>query len=105
MRIPFDQGTAVPLRAFLAGHVVSTAFEEGWSRLENGALLNAAEAAGFECFVTTDQRIRYQQQLSGRKIRIVVLLSTSWPKLKPRHAEIAAVISRAAEGSYPEVPV
>jgi len=43
VRIPFDQGTPVPLRNYLAGHEVSTAAEMGWSTLSNGELLNAAE--------------------------------------------------------------
>jgi len=43
MRILFDQGTPVPLRDNLAGHVVQTVFELGWSNLANGALLASAE--------------------------------------------------------------
>ena len=68
MRILFDQGTPVPLRPFLKGHTVRTAAEEEWERLTNGELLTAAEAAGFELFVTTDKNLRYQQNLAGRKI-------------------------------------
>lgn len=73
MRILFDQGTPEPFRKYLAKHAVRTAYEEGWSRLRNGDLLTAAEAAGFEVFVTTDKNIRYQQNLEGRQIAIVVL--------------------------------
>jgi hypothetical protein len=50
MKILFDQGTPVPLRRHLTGHVVDTAFERGWSNLENGELLAAfaaTESAGF----------------------------------------------------------
>lgn len=47
MLILFDQGTPVPLRAFLIGHTVKTAAEQGWSTLANGKLLDSAEAAGF----------------------------------------------------------
>ena len=43
MKILFDQGTPVPLRVHLSGHEVTTAYEEGWSGLSNGALLKAAE--------------------------------------------------------------
>jgi hypothetical protein len=56
MRILFDQGTPVPLRDALAGHVVVTAFELSWNNLENGELLRMAEADGFEVLVTTDHR-------------------------------------------------
>jgi hypothetical protein len=54
MRILFDQGTPVPLRDHLIGHTVETAFELGWSTLENGELLAAAEHS-FDLLITTDQ--------------------------------------------------
>jgi hypothetical protein len=55
----FDQGTPAPLRHALAGHVVETAYERGWSSLKNGELIAAAESAGFEVFVTTDKNLKY----------------------------------------------
>jgi hypothetical protein len=61
MRVLFDQATPVPIRSFLEGHTVSTAAHEGWDRLQNGELLNAAEAAGFDVLLTTDKNMRYQQ--------------------------------------------
>ena len=66
MRILFDQGTPVPLRALLPGHVVVTVYELGWSQLQNGELIRQAELAGYEALVTTDQSLRYQQQLAGQ---------------------------------------
>ena len=69
MRSLFDQGTPAPLRHALAGHVVETAYERGWSSLSNGALLAEAENALFDLFVTTDQQLRYQQNLAGRRDR------------------------------------
>jgi hypothetical protein len=77
MRILFDQGTPVPLRQYLTEHVVTTAYEEGWSNLSNGDLLKSAEDKGYQILVTTDRKLRYQQNLSDRQIAIVVLLSTS----------------------------
>lgn len=105
MKILFDQGTPVPLRAFLPGHVVITAYERGWAELTNGALLRAAESESFGCFVTTDQNLRYQQKLEGRTIGIVVLLSTSWPKMLPKAATIAGLIESVDRGGYLEIPV
>jgi len=52
MRVLFDQGTPAPLRHALALHEVSTAFELGWSNLENGDLLREVEGR-FDVFVTT----------------------------------------------------
>jgi len=77
LKVLFDQGTPVPLRIELAAHRVSTAHELVWSTLENGELLAAAEEESFEVFVTTDTNLKYQQNLSNRKISIVVLSTTS----------------------------
>ncbi len=54
----------------------------GWSRLENGDLLAAAVAEGFELLVTTDPNLRYQQNLQARRIAILVRTTTSWPKIQ-----------------------
>ena len=84
MRVLFDQATPVPIRFFLESHTVSTAAHEGWERLQNGELLNAAEAAGFDVLVTTDKNMRYQQNLAGRKIAIIVLGKQQWPEVRPQ---------------------
>lgn len=60
MKILFDQGTPVPLRRHLVGHIVGTAYEQGWANLSNGELLKVAEEAGYHLFITTDQNLRYQ---------------------------------------------
>ena len=78
MLILFDHGTPAPLIPFLKGHTVTKALERGWDRISNGELLGAAEAAGFDLLLTTDKRIRYQQNLTGRKIAIVVLGNSRW---------------------------
>lgn len=71
----------------------------------DGVLLDAAEAAGFELFVTADKNIRYQQNLTGRKIAIVVLGNAQWPILR-RHVErVVAAVNAATPGSYAEVDV
>jgi len=82
MKILFDQGTPAPLRHSLAGHTIATAFEQGWSDLENGGLIQVAETNGFDALVTTDQNLKYQQNLRGRKLAILVLPTTSWPKIQ-----------------------
>lgn len=82
MRILFDQGIPVPLRKYLTAHIVETAFERGWARLQNGELLQAAEDADFALFITTDQNLQYQQNLESRRIAVLVLTSTSWPRIR-----------------------
>jgi predicted nuclease of predicted toxin-antitoxin system len=103
MKILFDQGTPVPLRRHLTGHIVDTTFERGWSSLENGELLDAAERNGFDLLITTDQNLQYQQHLGGRRLAIVVLLSTSWPRIQLRITEIQTVVDAIGPGDYREI--
>ena len=83
MKILFDHGTPVPLRRSLPGHEISTAYEMGWAELQNGDLLTAAEK-DFQAFITTDKNLRYQQNLAGRRLAILVLPTTSWPHIFPK---------------------
>ena len=105
MRILFDQGTPVPLRDSLPQHEVSTAFQRGWSKLKNGELLDAADREGFAVLVTTDSNLKFQQNLVGRRIAIVTLLSTSWPRIERATAAIVVAIAAATPGSYTEVEI
>jgi predicted nuclease of predicted toxin-antitoxin system len=105
MKILFDQGTPVPLRKYLTDHSVTTAYEEGWYNLSNGDLLKAAESQEYQILITTDQNLRYQQNLSDRQIAIVVLLSTSWPKIRKQVDEISAVINTTNLGDYQEISI
>ena len=105
MKVFFDQGTPAPFRRHLGGHEVETAHERGWSQFKNGALIAAAEQAGFEVFVTTDQNLKYPQNLAGRKIAIVIVLTTSWPRILADLAPVLAAINSATLGVYVEVAV
>ena len=73
--------------------------------MKNGDLLSAAEEAGFEVLVTSDKSIRYQQNLQGRKIALVILTQGRWGLVRRVLAEIAAAVNAAAPGSYTEVVV
>ena len=105
MRVLFDQATPVPIRQFLKKHVVSTAAHEGWDRLQNGELLSVAEAAGFDVLVTTDKNIRYQQNLTGRKIAIVALGKQQWPEIRRHFELIVAAVDDVTPGMYVEVDI
>lgn len=101
MRILLDHGTPVPLRRALDGHSVATAHEQGWATLTNGELLAAAEGS-FDALVTTDQNLRYQQNLTGRRLSILVLPTTSWPRLQPHAPAIAAALIALRPGELLE---
>ena len=105
MRILFDQGTPVPLRRFLNTHQVETVFERGWSTLKNGDLLAKGEEEGFEVFVTTDKNLSKQQNLAGRKMAIVVLSSTSWPRIQAAVEPIIQNIETTLPGNMYEVHI
>lgn len=105
MLVLFDQGTPAPLRHALVEHQVETAYERGWSRLKNGELIGAAETAGFDVFVTTDTQLKYQQNLIGRQMAIVVLRTTSWPRLQRALPDVIAAVAAATPGSYTEVDI
>lgn len=103
MKLLFDQGTPVPLRDHLPNHTVETAYEKGWSSLKNGDLLTRAESEGFDALITTDQNLPFQQNMTGRKISVVVLLTTSWPRIKNHSALIDRAIDTLQPGSYEEI--
>jgi hypothetical protein len=105
VRILFDQGTPAPLRHHLPIHSVDTVAEKGWSTLSNGELLARAEQAGYDVLITTDQNVRYQQNLTGRNLAIIIPMSTSWPRIQLQIAGVAVAINRAHAGSYEEIPV
>ena len=104
MRILFDQGTPLPLREHLLKHTIASAYELGWSNLKNGELLAAAEGS-FDLFITTDQQIHYQQKLGGRQLAILVLLTTSWPRIKTCVQQINEAIDRITPGEYMEIGI
>jgi hypothetical protein len=105
MLILFDNGTPAPLRYALKSHVVVEAIERGWDRLVNGELIAKAEAAGFDVLLTTDKNMRYQQNLTGRKIAFVVIGNQQWPILRRYVERVVAAVNVATPGSFAEVEI
>jgi hypothetical protein len=100
LRILFDKNVPVGVRRFLAHHEVHTVVEMRWpEQLENGELLKMAEESGFDVLVTSDQNIRYQQNVTGRKLALV-LGSNIWPVVLNHGAEVTARMDAAKPGSY-----
>ena len=105
MKILFDANAPAPLARFLRGHEVVRADELGWQGLENGALLDAAEQAGFDLLLTCDQNIRYQQNLTSRKLAVVILSSNHWPALRQIADRIATAVDFVQTGQIVMVDV
>jgi predicted nuclease of predicted toxin-antitoxin system len=104
-RILLDHNLALDLRDLLPGHDVSHAVEMGWHQIGNGELLTIAEAAGFQIVITADQNIRYQQNLSGRRLSLVVVSTNHWPTLRGSIGLIMETLGLVTSGSYHEVAV
>ena len=79
--------------------------ERGWELLGNGELIRRAEEDGYEVIVTTDQNMRHQQNVAGRRLGIVVLMATAWPRVRHRIEEIRAAIGEVQAGQVREVPI
>ena len=105
MKILFDHGTPAPLRLHLPEHSVDRSAERGWELLENWELIRKAEEDGYEVIVTTDQNIRYQQNLTDTRLAIVVLMASAWPRVQHRTNEIRAAIQEVGPGQVREVSI
>jgi hypothetical protein len=105
MLILFDHGTPRSIARWLHGHTVVEATARGWDRLANGALLKAAEEAGFDLLLSTDKNIRYQQNLGGRRIAIVILGNSRRPDVHRYSDRVVAAVNAGTPGSYAEVDI
>jgi len=103
VKVLLDENLPHRLRSNLGDHEVYTARYKGWAGLKNGELLTAAEADGFEVFLTGDQTLFYEQHLAVRRIALVVLSSIDWHILKNNLAVIQAALDGATAGSFQEV--
>jgi hypothetical protein len=105
MLVLFDHSTPAPLASYLTGHSVTKAKDRGWDRLSNGDLLAEAERAGFDLLLTADNNMRYQQNLTGRRIALAVLSTPQWPRVQLHVDTIMAVLGSVEPGSYAEIEI
>ncbi len=102
MKVLLDACVPRPLRQFLPGPAVHTAQELGWRKLKNGALLREAETQ-CDALLTSDQNLKYQQNLAGRKLAILVLPTNDWTTIRARTDEIAARVAGLQPGDFVEL--
>ena len=105
MKILFDNGTPAPIADSLVGHTVERARQIGWETLKNGDLIQQAEQAGYDVLLSTDKNMKYQQNLKGRKIAILVLGNQQWPVVRRYLDRISAAVNTATPGSYSEIEI
>lgn len=105
MRILFDHNVPAPLPRRLPGHDISTAEQMGWDRLTNGSLLDAAEKAGFDLFLTGDRNMQYQQNLRERMISVIVLSNVTWPVLRDHVQRVVNAVDACSPRSFAEIEI
>jgi hypothetical protein len=105
MKILLDESAPQKLRLLIEDHVVVTVAYQGWSGLKNGTLLTIAEDAGYDLVITADQEIAYQQNLTGRKLALLVLSTNNWDYVKAAFDRIRTAIASVTTGSYTEVKI
>ena len=106
MLVLFDNGTPrTPARFLIDSYTVTEARARGWEELENGELLSVAESAGYEALVTRDKNLRYQQNLTGPAIALVVRGQGRRALIRPYVPQVVAGVNAATPGSFAEIDI
>jgi predicted nuclease of predicted toxin-antitoxin system len=99
MRILLDECVPWPMHRLLGTHACSTVQDLGWGGIKNGDLLQRAEGE-FDLFVTSDQNIRYQQNLSGRRIAILELSTNDISRIQAASALIEEALEKIQPNEF-----
>jgi predicted nuclease of predicted toxin-antitoxin system len=100
VKVLLDECVPVQVRHALPAHEVTSVSKLGWGSISNGDLLDAAERAGFELFIIADKNLRYQQNLTGRRIAILELWTNHRPTLERHFERIRAAAEHVSPGEY-----
>ncbi len=104
MRILLDECTPRLVKKRLQQFVIQTAQEMGWVGIKNGRLLNLAEGQ-FDVLISTDQNLPYQQNLSGKKLTVIILPSNKVPVVAQLIPAIEQALREIQPGTFYEIPL
>jgi hypothetical protein len=104
MKVLLAECVPWPMHKLLAGHECTTAQKRGWGGVKNGDLLRLAEGE-FNLFITSDQNIRYQQNLAGRSIPILELSTNDLRRIQTAAPEIRAVVAAIQPGEFVQLQI
>ena len=104
MNILLDECVPWPMYILLVGHNCTTAQQRGWGGVKNGELLRLAEGK-FDLFITSDQNVRYQQNLAGRLIPILELSTNDLRRIQAAAALIQSAISSMRPGEFRQLAI
>lgn len=99
MKVLLDECVPWPMHKFLVGHDCKTAQQCGWGGIQNGDLLRKAEDQ-FEVFITSDQNIRYQQNLAQRRLPIIELSTNDLRRIRAAAESIQSTLVGIQPGDY-----
>ena len=101
MRVLLDECVPRRLRWELSGHEVFTVTGHGWSGIKNGKLLALADAE-FDVFLTVDQNLKYQQNLTAFRIAVILLVARNnrLQTLLPLMPEVRAALMGVHAGDF-----
>ena len=99
-RVLLDENLTHKLRLLLTGHTVITAQYQGWAGKSNGDLITLAETVGFDVLVTADKNLSYQQNMSDRRVALVVLSAGREKIVLAGASRILSAIDAAQPNSY-----
>ena len=102
-RILLDENVPLGLRRLLKNHEVWHVRDTSWAGLSNGALIAAAEQAGFDILITADRNLRYRQNLAGRRLALIVLGENTWVAVRRSLRTIEDAVGKAEPGTFQEV--
>ena len=92
------------MHKLVAGHQYTTAQKRGWGGIENGALLELAEGK-FDLFITSDQNVRYQQNLGARRIAILELSTNDIKRIRAAAEKLRAAIGAISAGDFVKLEI
>jgi len=104
MRILLDECVPWPMHRLLTGHICTSVQAQGWSGIRNGDLLQRAEVE-FDLFITSDQNIRYQQNLARRQIAILELSTNDLHRIQSAHYLIENAIAQLQPSEFKHLTI
>ncbi|KAB8315100.1 hypothetical protein SD81_034510 [Tolypothrix campylonemoides VB511288] len=102
MKIILDENLPKALKRYLSAYEVTTVQEQGWAGFKNGELMTRIDAV-YDVFVTSDKNLKYQQNLTGRRIAIIELPTNRLKLLETIIDKILAEVESVSLGMYVQV--
>jgi Uncharacterized protein conserved in bacteria len=104
MKLLLDECTPHVLKRLLTGFEIKTVQDQGWAGITNGSLLQLAERH-FDVLITSDQNLKYQQNLSGRQLAIVQLPTNEVPIVVKLAPAVQKALGTIKNGEFVEIPL